>query len=153
MCLLIYEAAEISEKSCIKVLLFQIWKFGPVSVLTIKSHIEMFGVEWVVDGISFSITLNIFVNWWSLSSFLYIKAFVSVVSNNCSLTNKNNDDQNNDLIESMSKDVSPHKFGHDWCIFVIRLSSENIISWWFSGESESCEGIHDKVDPEHLNGI
>jgi len=153
MCLLVYEAAEISEKSFIKVSLFQIWKFGPVSVLTIKSHVEMFGVEWVVDGISFSITLNIFVNWWGLSSFLDIEAFIGVVSNNSSLTNKNNDDQNNNLIESMSKDVSPHKFRHDWCIFVIRLSSENIISWWFSGKSESSEGIHDKVDPKHLDGI
>jgi len=53
----------------------------------------------------------------------------------------------------VSKNVSPHKLRHDWCIFVIWLSQENIISWWFSSESKSSESVHNKVNPKHLNSV
>jgi hypothetical protein len=121
-------------------------------------HIEGLGVEWVIDrsfntGCLIEVALNILIDWWFGRSFHNIEAFISVVMGKSSLANEDNDDQNNDLINSMSEDISPHNFVHDGVIFVHWLSFKNVFSWWFSGKSKGGKGVHDKVNPKHLDGV
>ena len=57
------------------------------------------------------------------------------------------------MIERVSKNVSPHNFWHNWSLFWVWLSFKNIITWWFSGKSKCSEGVHDKINPKHLNSV
>ena len=52
----------------------------------------------------------------------------------------------------MSENVSPHDFSNDGSVLVIWLSLKDRVIRSFSSQSKSGEGIHDQVDPEHLNG-
>jgi len=58
--------------------------------------VKLFGIEWVIDGCLYAsslvkVALNIFIDWWCSGSFCNIEAFISIVSNNSSLTDKDND--------------------------------------------------------------
>ena len=35
----------------------------------------------------------------------------------------------------------------------MRLSSKELVTWWLGSEGEGGKGVHDKVDPQHLNGV
>jgi len=65
---------------------------------------------------------------------------------------EHNDHEHNDLVNSVAENVSPHDWGDDKVILLVWGSKEDFIGWWFSGKGESAEGIHDQVDPEHLDG-
>lgn len=56
------------------------------------------------------------------------------------------------MVDSVTEDISPHDWGDDSVVFIVWLSLEDLHGWWFSGKGESSEGIHDQVNPEHLNG-
>lgn len=43
--------------------------------------------------------------------------------------------------------------GDERCLFALRLTVENLFSWWIGGQSEGGECVHDEVDPEKLNGF
>lgn len=53
----------------------------------------------------------------------------------------------------MSEDVSPHDLIDDGVRFWIWLSLEDVVHWGLSGQSESTKGIHNKIDPKHLDGV
>lgn len=71
--------------------------------------------------------------------------------NNISVEQENG--QNEDLINSMSDNVSPHDWGNHVLSLSVGFSVEQIWSGFLSGEGERGEGIHDQVNPEHLNGV
>ena len=52
----------------------------------------------------------------------------------------------------MHDDVLPHLGGDEVFEFRVGLSGQQLFCWWFSGEGEGSHGVHDQVDPEHLNG-
>ena len=65
---------------------------------------------------------------------------------------EHDDHKDNDLVDSVAENVSPHDGRNDKVVLLVWLSKENVIGWWFSGKGESAEGIHDQVNPEHLDG-
>jgi len=69
-----------------------------------------------------------------------------------SLAQENDQGDNDRLVDGVSENVSPHDFSNDGSVLVIWLSLKNGVIWWLSSQSKSGEGIHDQVDPEHLNG-
>lgn len=62
----------------------------------------------------------------------------------------NHEDSN--LVDSVTEDISPHDWGDDRVVLIVWLSLEDLHGWWFSGKGESAEGVHDQVNPEHLDG-
>jgi hypothetical protein len=120
----------------------------------------MFSVEWVINCGPFGdissligVACIVVINWWCSLGTFNIKAFVSIVLNNSSLSYEDYDNQYNNLINGMSENVSPHKWAHYWGVFIVWLSLEDIISWWFSSESKGGECVHNKVNPKHLYSV
>jgi hypothetical protein len=106
------------------------------------SLIKLVGIECVVFAAS-----RFGVQW----------SFVLVTSGPVNLTHlawevEHDDHEDNDLVDSVAEDVSPHDWGDDEVVLLVWLSKEDVIGWWLSGKGESAEGIHDQVDPEHLDG-
>ena len=60
--------------------------------------------------------------------------------------------KNDDLQDSLKDDIFPHVGSDEILESRVGGSLEEIVTWGFSGEGERGEGIHDEVDPEHLNG-
>ena len=60
--------------------------------------------------------------------------------------------KNDNLQASLKNDIFPHVGSDEVLESGVRGSLEEIITWGFSGEGEGGEGVHDEVDPEHLNG-
>lgn len=56
------------------------------------------------------------------------------------------------LVEGLKQDVSPHDGIHDQVRLLRGHSLQNSLTRRLSGESESGEGVHDQVNPEHLSG-
>ena len=61
-------------------------------------------------------------------------------------------DQHNNLIDGLTKDISPHDTIDEVLVSAIGLSLEEFIFGGFSGKGQRSKGIHDKIDPEHLDG-
>jgi hypothetical protein len=55
------------------------------------------------------------------------------------------------LIETLADNVSPHGCSDYLLISCIGFLEEKFIAGGFSGEGKGCEGVHDEVDPEHLD--
>lgn len=53
----------------------------------------------------------------------------------------------------MAENISPHHGGNDGVVLGVRWSIKDFWSWWFCGESKGSEGIHDKINPKHLNSV
>ena len=62
-----------------------------------------------------------------------------------------NKEHNDNLVESLAEDVPPHDFVHNLVGFGFRFAVEKILAGRLSSEGESCKGIHNQVDPKHLN--
>lgn len=61
-------------------------------------------------------------------------------------------DQDDELVESLSEDVSPHDCIDDLGGLACWLAIQEGIIRRLSGKGECSEGVHDQVDPKHLNG-
>jgi len=55
------------------------------------------------------------------------------------------------VINAVEDDSSPHLGSDDVFVSGNRHSCQKFIKGWVSGQGQSCKGIHDQVDPEHLN--
>ena len=53
----------------------------------------------------------------------------------------------------MAPHVSPHDRGDNRSVLMVWHSGQDVIGWWLSGKGKSSEGVHDQVDPKHLNSI
>ena len=87
-------------------------------------------------------------------------AFIEwAVSSKGSIINKSeesgseeNDNEYNDLIECLSEYISPHDLVDNLRGPLIRRCIKERITGRFRCECECREGVHDEVDPEHLDG-
>merc|ERR1740117_1693749 len=98
------------------------------------------GIEWVVHR-----AIGLFF----ISEF---KAWNVVWFAENSLADEDNNGDYDRLVDGVSENVSPHDFSNNGSVLVIWLSLKNGVIWWLSSQSKSGEGIHDQVNPEHLNG-
>ena len=62
------------------------------------------------------------------------------------------DHQNDKLIKSLAKDVSPHDSVNDLLGLAGRLAIHKGIMGWLSSKCEGSKSIHNEVNPEHLDG-
>ena len=53
----------------------------------------------------------------------------------------------------MRNEEFPHLDGDKSFALGVRFSLEQLVAWRLSGKSERGQGIHDKVDPQHLDGV
>jgi len=63
------------------------------------------------------------------------------------------DKKDNDLEGGLSNDVSPHSRSDNSFEPSVWLSLEEFGGWSFSGKSQSSHGVHDQVNPKHLDGF
>lgn len=82
---------------------------------------------------------------------------IFVASSPVNLTNpawesEHHDNQHDDLVNTVAEHIPPHHWSNNKVVFLVRLSLENLIGWWFSSKGQSSEGIHDQVNPQHLDG-
>lgn len=61
--------------------------------------------------------------------------------------------QDNDLVERLSEDVSPHVGSYNAVITSVRLPFQELLRRCFSRKSQRCKCVHDNVHPEHLDGV
>lgn len=61
--------------------------------------------------------------------------------------------ENGDLKQALTDDELPHLVSDESFSLRIRLSLEEFVTWRLGGKGERGESIHDKVDPQHLNGV
>lgn len=61
--------------------------------------------------------------------------------------------ENGDLKQALTDDELPHLVSDESFSLGIRLSLEEFVTWRLGGKGERGESIHDKVDPQHLNGV
>lgn len=61
--------------------------------------------------------------------------------------------QKNDLPNSLADDVLPHVGSNQTLESWIWFSLKKVFSWRLSGQGQRGEGIHDEVDPQHLNWV
>ena len=66
-------------------------------------------------------------------------------------TGEEHNDKDGSLIDALTDDVSPHDWGNDDIVSAIGRLVEEVITGGFSSKSEGSEGVHDQVNPEHLN--
>jgi len=60
------------------------------------------------------------------------------------------DEEDNELVDALGEDLSPHDFAHDHLSGLDWFASQVAGIWRLSGKSESSEGVHDKVDPQEV---
>ena len=101
------------------------------------------GVEWVESASLVAGAISVVLNALELVAIVQKEAWSSEQKN----------EENDGLIDGMSENVSSHNTGNNWVVLLVWLSVQNSWGWWFGGKSKSGKGIHDKVDPKHLNGI
>lgn len=61
--------------------------------------------------------------------------------------------KDNNLVDSLSKDVSPHNGVHNLILTSFGRAVEKCLAWRLSSESKSSKRIHDQVDPKHLDRV
>lgn len=57
------------------------------------------------------------------------------------------DEDSNDLVESLTKYITPHDGVNDLIITLVRLSLQKIVSRGFCGKGQGSEGVHNQIDP------
>ena len=57
------------------------------------------------------------------------------------------------LVEGLAEDILGHGGGYQRRGSAVRFSQQQVWSWKLCGESKAGEGVHDQVDPEHLNSL
>ena len=77
-------------------------------------------------------------------SIFHIEQLVTVEQHNC---------QDNNLVDRMKQNVSPHDLGDHEFVSFHWESIEQFIIGWFGGKSQRCQCIHDEIYPEHLNCV
>lgn len=108
--------------------------------------VEVLSVEWVVAlGIAATFLEDL------ASALVLVESDES--GSLLTLSSKNDNDEHDHLVDGVTEDVSPHDIGDDLSVLMVRRSLENILFRRLGGECESSEGVHDKVDPEHLDGV
>lgn len=60
--------------------------------------------------------------------------------------------KDNELVYSLAEDVSPHDIVNNLFGLASWLAFHECIVRWLSSEGKCSEGVHDKVNPEHLDG-
>lgn len=70
-----------------------------------------------------------------------------------SLTCKQDGENDNKLIDTVSNDVLHHCPRNQWLSSAIRLSFEHFLIWQLCCQCQWCKGVHYKVDPQHLNSF
>ena len=63
-----------------------------------------------------------------------------------------NDNQDNELVHTVSANKQQHSPGDQWLLPAIWLPLEEFVCWLFSSESKTSKRVHDEVDPEQLDG-
>jgi hypothetical protein len=53
----------------------------------------------------------------------------------------------------LTDDEFPHLVGDETFTLGIGLALEELFTGGLSGEGKRGEGVHDKVDPQHLDGV
>ena len=61
--------------------------------------------------------------------------------------------EDGNLKQALTDDELPHLVGDESFSLGVWLSLEEFVTWGFSGKGEGGEGIHDQVDPQHLNWV
>ena len=56
------------------------------------------------------------------------------------------------LEEALTDDVFPHLGGDQVLEFGVGLAGQEFFGWGFGCEGERGHGVHDEVDPQHLDG-
>ena len=79
-----------------------------------------------------------------------LRGVVEVVFEDAS-TGEVENESDNQLEDRLSDDHLPHVHCNEWCFLAGWFAFENDWSWWIGGKCESCEGIHDQVDPKKLH--
>lgn len=64
---------------------------------------------------------------------------------------ENHDDH--ELENRLANDVLEHSFRDDVLISRVRRPMQHLFRWWFCGECQWTQSVHDQVDPKHLNGF
>ena len=70
-----------------------------------------------------------------------------------SLGTKDNDEHDHGLEEGLSENVLGHLLRDDVLLLSIRGSLKELLSWQLSSQSKGSQRIHDKVDPQELDGL
>jgi len=73
-----------------------------------------------------------------------------IVTKDLSAAEKNGD-EDDDLEEGLTNDVTPHDWGNNTFQAGMGWALEEVISGTFSSKGKSSTGVHDKVYPKHLN--
>lgn len=102
--------------------------------------IENIGIEWIPV-----FALRHVGNWGGASN--------PVVLGHDTWEGEDADGEDDNLIDGMSENISPHDLVDDGSRFGVWSSVQNIVHWWLGCQGEGTEGIHDKVNPEHLDGV
>ena len=55
------------------------------------------------------------------------------------------------MVDTVEDDSSPHLRSNDVFVSGVGHSCQKFIKGWIGGQGQSCKGVHDQVDPEHLN--
>jgi len=62
------------------------------------------------------------------------------------------DEQDDNLVDGMAEDVAPHNSVNNAIIALVGETFEQGFAGRLSREGKRCQGVHDQVDPEHLDG-
>jgi len=65
---------------------------------------------------------------------------------------KDNDDQDNALVDCLPKNVLDHLLVDDVLVLPVGRSLKKLLLGKLSRQSKRCKGVHDKVDPQQLDG-
>jgi len=63
------------------------------------------------------------------------------------------DAEDGDLCQSLTDDELPHLVGDEAFTLGDGLALEELVTGGLGGEGQRGEGVHDEVDPQHLDGI
>jgi len=67
-------------------------------------------------------------------------------------SSKQEDQENNDLVECMSENVAPHDGVDDLLVACVGLAFQKFFIRRLGCQGEGSKSVHDQVDPEHLDG-
>ena len=77
----------------------------------------------------------------------------SVVDSSEESAKEHDETHKEDVPDGNTKDLSPDGSAQNGSLLLEWSALDHRWKWWLSGESEGCEGIHDQVDPEELDGV
>ena len=59
--------------------------------------------------------------------------------------------QDDAVVNAVEDDPSPHLRSDDMLMPRVWHSGQEFIKWGVSGQGQSCQSVHNQVDPKHLN--